>query len=271
MPLFVEQRQSFNNIPLHIASPRGNYVPLNISGGIVRNSGFATLQITPIPFSQTSANLYTSGIALSSASETLFIKGGLLPEATNKATLFIGQEINASNNATLNIFASTATPEGYTYHATGAKMTIEGRDPSIFDTSVKRTLYIAGPYSETVTDHRTLFIQTDIPPTVDGGIYIHSGSIPVSVSGSNDGSVFTDAENSMSLSVVSAIPVSGIAPLYIERPKANSMSLFVKNQNPSGVMTTFVSGAYIGSGSMTLNVSPPEAVEFNLFTRGYLE
>jgi hypothetical protein len=195
----------------------------------------------------------------------------VLAEAVNPTTLFIGQEINASNSATLKVFASKATPEGYTYHATGAQMTIEGRDSSIFDTNIKRTLHIAGPDSETVTDHRTLFIQTDTPPTVDGGIYIHSGNIPVSVSGSNDGSVFTDAEKSMSLSIVSTIPVSGIAPLYIQRPKANSMSLFVKNQNPSGVMTTFVSGAYIGSGSMTLNVAPPEAVEFNLFTRGYLE
>jgi len=271
MPLFVEERQSFSDIPLHMASPRNNYIPLNISGAIVPNSGFATLQVTPIPFSQTNTKLYTSGIALSNTSETLFVKGDVLAEAVNPTTLFIGQEINASNSATLNVFASRAIPEGYTYHATGAQMTIEGKDSSIFDTNIKRTLYIAGPDSETVTDHRTLFIQTDIPPTVDGGIYIHSGNIPVSVSGSNDGSVFTEAQKSMSLSIVSTIPVSGIAPLYIERPKANSMSLFVKNQNPSGVMTTFVSGAYIGSGSMTLNVAPPEAVEFNLFTRGYLE
>ena len=271
MPLFVEQRQSFNDMPLHMESPRNNYVPLNISGEIVPNSGLATLQITPVPFSQTGANLYTSGIALSNASETLFVKGDVLAEAVNPTTLFIGQEINASNSATLNVFASRAIPEGYTYYATGVQMAIEGRDSSIFDTNIKRTLYIAGPDSETVTDHRTLFIQTDTPPTVDGGIYIHSGNIPVSVSGSNDGSVFTDAEKSMSLSIVSTIPISGIAPLYIERPKANNMSLFVKNQNPSGIMTAFVSGAYVGSGSMTLNVAPPEIIEFDLFTRGYLE
>jgi len=271
MPLFVEQRQSFNDMPLHMASPRNNYVPLNISGGIVPNSGFATLQITPIPFSQTSTKLYTSGIALSNTSETLFVKGDVLAEAVNPTTLFIGQEINASNSATLNIFASTATPEGYTYHATGAKMTIEGRDPSIFDTSVKRTLHVAGPDFVVVEDRRTLYIKTDIPPIADDGFYIGSGNIPISVSGSNDGSVFTEYVKSTTLSTVGYSPSSGILPLYIERPKANSVSLFVKNQSPTGVMTTFVSGAYIGSGSMTLHVAPPEAIEFDLFTRGYLE
>ena len=86
-----------------------------------------------------------------------------------------------------------------------------------------------------------------------------------------NGSVFTEFEKGATLSIVSSIQHTGIAPLYIERPFANLMSLSIKNQNPSGVMTTFVSGAYVGSGSMPLTVAPPTANTLPIQTRGFLE
>ena len=86
-----------------------------------------------------------------------------------------------------------------------------------------------------------------------------------------DPSIDPQLGSGATLSIVSSIQHTGIAPLYIERPFANLMSLSIKNQNPSGVMTTFVSGAYVGSGSMPLTVAPPTANTLPIQTRGFLE
>ena len=71
--------------------------------------------------------------------------------------------------------------------------------------------------------------------------------------------------------MVASIQTTQIASLYMERPFANATSLFVKNLNPTGVVTTVVSGANIVSGVAPLFVKPNELFTTELFVRGYLE
>jgi hypothetical protein len=59
--------------------------------------------------------------------------------------------------------------------------------------------------------------------------------------------------------------------LFIERPTTNIATLFIKDQNPSGIMSVAISGAYVGSGDVSLFISPPMADTFSIYTRGYLE
>jgi hypothetical protein len=115
-----------------------------------------------------------------------------------------------------------------------------------------------------------LYIGTDIPQTGVAG-YMGSGNVTVAVSGSNDGSVYSNSEGYTSLSITSAIRDSGIAPLYIERAFGGLTPLVIKNQQGFGDAPLAVSGAFASDGSISLVVSPPTSNTKPLFTRGYVE
>jgi hypothetical protein len=269
--LYVQQSQALASMPMHIETVRNNYAPMYITGTFVPVSGNMSLAIDAIPFTTNDTTIHVSGADYTTNVSTLQTQGTLIAENVKPATLFIGQNINANTNTSLYLFAGRAIPEGYTALSSGTLLAISGRASNIFDTNDNSTLFIPGPDSAQTTNTQPLYITTDIPDTGVAGFYKGSGNITTFIDGNNDGSVFTEFDKGTTLSIVSSIQNTGTAPLYIERPFANLMSLSIKNQNPSGVMTTFVSGAYIGSGNMTLTVAPPTAKTLPIQTRGFLE
>lgn len=266
--LYLQQNQTFNNMPLHVERVRNDTTTLYIAGSTVPVSGNFATTIEGRPFTIDSFDLHVSGVDFPSHVGTLQTAGSINAEAVTPTTLVIGQDIDADANTSLYMFAGSAIPEGYTYFATGNALSIAGKVEADFDE--KSTLFIAVPDIGNTIATRPLYITTPIPETGVAG-YRGSGNITTFIGGNNDAAVFTDFEKGTTLSIVSHLDSSGVAPLYIQRPLANSMSLSIKDQNPSGVMTTFVSGAYIGSGNMTLMVAPPTAKTLPIQTRGFLE
>lgn len=269
--LYVQQSQALASIPMHVESLKNNYASMYITGTFVPVSGNMSLSINTTPFITSDTTIHVSGADYTTSINTLQTKGALIAENTKPATLFIGKDIDASTNTSLYLFAERAIPEGYTAVSSGISLSIFARDSNIFDTNDTSTLFISVPDIGQSTGVHPLYITTDIPDTGVTGFYNGSGNITTFIDGNNDGSVFTESEKNTTLSIVSSIRHTGIAPLYIERPFANLMSLSIKDQNPSGVITAFVSGAYVGSGNMTLTVAPPTANILPIQTRGFLE
>lgn len=180
--------------------------------------------------------------------------------------LWIGQDIDSSGNTTGFIEGRYVTP-GWSGYSNDSTLYMSGSfNPNAVYTSGS-PLYIAGPDEWIVPfgSGAPLYITTDIPESgsTSGWWIGASGATLVMV---EDGNSFAAP-----LVVEGAIASTGSMPLYIQRDFANSLTLSIKNQSPSGVITMSVSGAFIGEGESTLYISPPTANTTRLFTRGFVE
>jgi hypothetical protein len=254
---------------LHVETVRNNYIPVSISGVGGSLSKDTSLQVTARPALNAEQTLYMSGLGVPSTFNTLVVDGRGQANTVNFASLFIGKEINANDKMSLYTVSDTATEAGYSKYADVNTISIDGTNASGVNT--QSTLSVKGPSFGTTTNSATVSISTPIPQIADSTFYLHSGIMPIAVSGSNAANTFITDESFATLSVVATIQTTQIAPIYIERPFANAASLFVKNLNPTGVVTTVVSGANIVSGVAPLFVKPNELFTTELFVRGYLE
>lgn len=269
MDLVMFNSTQFKTMPLHIETVRNNYIPISISGVGGTLSKDTSLQVTARPVLNAEQTLYMSGLGVPSASSTFVISGLEQANTVNFASLFIGKEINANDKMSLYAVSDVATEAGYSKYADINTISIDGTNASGINT--QSTLSVKGPSFGTTTNSATVSISTPIPEIATDGFYLHSGVVPIAVSGSNASSTFIADESFTTLSVVASIQTTNTAPIYIQRPFANAASLFVKNLNPTGVVTTVVSGANIVSGVAPLFVKPNELFTTELFVRGYLE
>lgn len=83
--------------------------------------------------------------------------------------------------------------------------------------------------------------------------------------------VIADRQNVIPLFIPCQSAGSGTTPLYIERDFGAEMPLFIKHKIASGVPDLAISGAYMGSGDITLSIHAPVTDTLNFYTDGYLE
>ena len=261
------------SLGLHIESPRNSYAPLHIggSGSRVDGSKSMSLVIPVTPIGVSDMPLHTSGVGLSSDSTNLAVYGNTISRLVTTNPLFIGKDINYASGTSLymNTTSGLSINDGSIKDGV-ATLAITPRDSNVFVSQSGAPLHIVGPDNYDMYVTAPLYIGTDIPQTGVAG-YMGSGNVTVAVSGSNDGSVYSNSEGYTSLSITSAIRDSGIAPLYIERVFGGLTPLVIKNQQGFGDAPLAVSGAFASDGSISLVVSPPTSNTKPLFTRGYVE
>jgi hypothetical protein len=210
--------------------------------------------------------------------------GALLGDIYRATPLFIGKDAYA-NNTTSIFIDSFVVSSGYEYKALGGTLHITARPSSVYDTFDSHSLYINGPDREYLNTDATIFISAPIPEISEDGAYIHSGYLITTITGNNDAGSFFASEKYQTLNVVGSIANASGMSLYMERPTANALGLFIKDLNPTSTITTAISGAFYGSGStdlcvlgpipstgtFSLYIEQPQSNLTTLTTRGYLE
>lgn len=269
----IYSKEISDMIPLHMESLNNNYMSFAVDGTVVPVNGLTTLQITPTPIKSAQTTINVSGIGMATNSLMTIISGNTNPDKKSLTTLFIGQDIDHNDSMPIYVIGAGGGGilMGYTLDEEQLNISISGRSNAIKDTFGSQPMYIKGPDFGIVNSGASLYVTTDIPPTGEAGLYLINSGITSIITGNNDAQVFSDRNEFATLSIVSSIGVTGSAPLYIERPYGALMGLFIKDQNPTGVFSTYISGAYIGSGDMSLSISPPTAETLNIITRGFLE
>lgn len=266
--LFLQQRQEIKDMSLFIDSGESSATTLYMSGSLVGLNNEIDLSIAGKPRSLTDTTLHVSGSDIPSKVATLQTKGLPVANFVDFSTLYIGQKIDHNASIDLTINAVPSTPPGVNVHASGLNTSIEGKLGT--DYASTTSLFASGPDQAATSGVTSLFTAAPVPPTGLRGFAV-SGDVNLSVVGDNDGSVFSVGQGFVGLSVKSTIGVANDTTLFIEKPTVNTMPLSIKDQSPSGFITTVIDGAFICSGDATLYVKPPPANQATLFIRPFLE
>jgi hypothetical protein len=255
------------------------------TSGIFMDNNSASLIVTGHINRATGINTVIVGYDIINNSGMFFsTSGAILGDIYRTTPLFIGKDAYA-NNATSIFIDSFVVSSGSEYKAVGNTLHINARPSSVYDTFDSHSLYINGPDREYLNTDATIFISAPIPEISEDGAYIHSGYLITTITGNNDAGSFFVSEKYQTLNVVGSIANASGMSLYMERPTANALGLFIKDLNPTSTITTAISGAFYGSGStdlcvlgptpstgtFSLYIEQPQSNLTTLTTRGYLE
>jgi|LakMenEpi03Aug12_release.lakeMendotaPanAssembly.Ray.scaffolds.fasta_scaffold00240_2 hypothetical protein len=255
------------------------------TSGIFMDNNSASLIVTGHINRATGINTVIVGYDIINNSGMFFsTSGAILGDIYRTTPLFIGKDAYA-NNATSIFIDSFVVSSGSEYKAVGNTLHINARPSSVYDTFDSHSLYINGPDREYLNTDATIFISAPIPEISEDGAYIHSGYLITTITGNNDAGSFFASEKYQTLNVVGSIANASGMSLYMERPTANALGLFIKDLNPTSTITTAISGAFYGSGStdlcvlgptpstgtFSLYIEQPQSNLTTLTTRGYLE
>ena len=266
--LMIRQSKEFGDMPLHMETVGNNYGPLYMSGDPALFNSNIGLTIST-PSMDGDLGLYMKPIGGSSGVMYTNISGSEFENIVYGSPLFIGKDIRKSDDTSLYLTGAGTSTVGATLNQAFTPFSVSGRFE--YGQDSYSTLYLAAPSSYEQTEHRTLYITTDIPDIGAGGGYVGSGYTAFSVEGNNNANIFTSWEKFASLYMDASIGQNTNIPLFIERPTTNVATLFIKDQNPSGISTLAISGAYMSSGNISLIMFPPTENNISIFTRGYLE
>lgn len=253
----------------------------------VENIWFADLSIKPhLQFLNNSGikTVITGYDTFNNSGVFFSTSGAVLGDIYRTTPLFIGKEAHKNNNMSIFI-DSFVVASGSEYLASGGSLYMKARGASIYDTFDSQPLYINGPDREYLNIDAPMFISAPMPEIAENGAFIHSGYLITTISGNNDSGAFFASEKYQTLNVVGAIANASGMSLYMERPTANALGLFIKDLNPTSIITTAISGAFYGSGStdlcilgpipstgtFSLYIEQPQSNLTTLTTRGYLE
>ena len=226
---------NIKTLGLSISGPAAAELPLTVLG--------------PVPDSGT-MNLFTQG-----------------PEA-NQLTLFVGKEMDASGIVPLYLTAPMATgAAGNILIQAEATLVVEGT--SYDEANNDATLAISAPSIGSGIGTSTLFVEVDAP-SPDGTVPI-SGLMTIAVEGTNPAGVGQGQNQDTTLFIRVSEVQSGVVPLYLERPAAQSIPLSITSQISSGVLPVAISGMFTETETTTLHINAPTAKTLNTNITGYSE
>ena len=267
MPLHMASIQE--TIPMYLYNLDGSIAPLNITGESIASDRRVSLFMNNTD-TVNDISLFTS--APKTQTISLLVGGSLEPSSVGFASLWTGKDIDADNKLSLfvqNSKSDSVSSEGVAFSASDASLIVAGGNEASDIEST--TLFLLGQPFNSGNLSADLFVKVNEPIIGDGGGISESGKLPTFIEGNNDANVYNKYNDSSSLYIVNTSLDSGSADLYIHRPNEFSTTLHIQSLHSSGVADLYMSGAYIASSGVDLYITPPEAAELDMFTRGYLE
>ncbi len=189
--------------------------------------------------------------------QTLFTTG---PVASD-VPLFIGFDQVSSGSQSAYILGTQGF--GGSPDQLDITLRIEGTDGSLF-TDIN-TLTLLGP--EKIDDNSTTTLFTEA-----GSIPTGSGTLQFFTEGASATTTNPVLENStVNLFIRNEQTFNSDATLYVEKDfnTAETSTLFLKSNTPSGVATLYSSGVGVNTASANLLIKAPEVRKMSIFSRGY--
>ena len=266
MPLVIPLDNNIAALPMHIESITNNpSISLSASGSAIPHSGNISLFMSDT-LNPLSAPLFMPVIDSGNQAVTLNMLGAVGSGVSNSTNLWVG--VGGSPNKNMNlILPPIIGPIGDgTFDDHLGTLCVSGSEWGGSDNNMTLILNVSPTGTSNLS--QTLYITTTIPPTGEGGGYLHSGVMALNTAGSG----WAPIANESSL-YVRAYPTGvGSLSLYLDRPVTHVAPLYIENFMSSGDVSLYTSGNFVSSGVMTLFYpDPPQSGTTQLFTKGYLE
>lgn len=275
-PLFVNNLAFNQKMSLMTERVDNPYFTLNIDGTVTNFDNQADLFVGNQENNNNISLITIPGTAFESGVMSSFVQGATAVSHVDNATLFVGKEINSNELAPLYLQTlnegSNFTP-GSLLGQEITTLSISGMFETAFSNPELGSVnfYLNAPDKASGVGFMPSVVKTDIPVIGTGGSFVESGVISMVLTGNNPANVFAQINQEASLIIASNTIQSGIMPIFMQRPFANSASLFIDSRISSGVQDLYVDGANLSNSGIDLIIKSPENNNFNIFTRGFLE
>ena len=275
-PLFVNNLAFNQKMSLMTERVDNPYFTLNIDGTVTNFDNQADLFVRNQENNNNISLITIPGTAFESGVMSSFVQGATAVSHVDNATLFVGKEINSNELAPLYLQTlnegSKFTP-GSLLGQEITTLSISGMFETAFSNPELGSVnfYLNAPDKASGVGFMPSVVKTDIPVIGTGGSFVESGVISMVLTGNNPANVFAQINQDASLIIASNTIQSGVMPIFMQRPFANTASLFIDSRISSGVQDLYVDGANLSNSGIDLIIKSPENNNFNIFTRGFLE